>query len=120
MHARAVRRGTMAGCLALATLITALLAPTDSAAQPVGAHPEPSVIAIAQHPSVSGVLSAQHPLMVKVRGYDAHGKPLLASGAPGGYTAAELRAAVGLLGTGKGQTVAGGDALEDPEDTTEQ
>jgi subtilase family serine protease len=101
--------------LTLAALAGALcLTPVSAQAQPVPTAPSPEVMAVPQHAGPSGVRTARHPLMVKVLGHDAHGRPLVASGAPGGYTAAQLRTAAGLRGTGKGQTVAIVDAFDDP------
>ncbi len=110
MHARALRS------LAFATLVSALVFPANAGAQPVSATGDraPSAVEVPQHPGQPGAVRARHPLMLKVRGYDAQGKPLFASGAPGGYTAAQLRASVGLQGTGNGQTVAVVDAYDDP------
>lgn len=78
------------------------------------ATPSPQVIAVPQHAGPPGVRTVRHPLMVEVRGHDAKGHPLLAAGAPGGYTATQLRASVGLKGTGKGQTVAIVNAFDNP------
>jgi subtilase family serine protease len=64
-----------------------------------------------------GMLSphaARLPLLAKVRRWTAAGRPVLAAGAPGGYTATELRAYLQLAGTGAGQTVAIVDAYDDP------
>jgi hypothetical protein len=60
----------------------------------------------------SGV--AQPSGSVRVRGYDAHGQPLLTAEAPTGYDPATIRAYLGLTGTGQGQTVAVVDAPGDP------
>ncbi|MGH3373908.1 MAG: S53 family peptidase [Actinoallomurus sp.] len=107
----------LSGGFALATLVGGLfLSPATAHAQQVLGSPAPSptAVAVPQHAGPPGVRTARHPLMLKVRGHDAHGRPLFATGAPGGYTAAELRASVGLKGTGKGQTVAIVDAFDNP------
>ncbi|MGI5227720.1 S53 family peptidase [Actinoallomurus sp. CA-142502] len=105
------------GGLALAALAGGLcLSPVTAQAQQISgpATPGPEVTAVPQHAGPPGVRTVRHPLMARVRGHDAKGRPLLAAGAPGGYTAAQLRAATGLKGTGKGQTVAVVDAFNDP------
>jgi subtilase family serine protease len=61
-----------------------------------------------------GAQVAHLPLLAKVRRWTAAGRPVLAAGAPGGYTATELRAYLQLAGTGAGQTVAIVDAYDDP------
>lgn len=99
----------LAGALALAGGLA--ISPATAQAQQ---DPGPQVMAVPQHAGPPGVRTAQHPLMVQVRGHDAQGRPLVATGAPGGYTAAQLRASAGLKGTGKGQTVAVVDAFNDP------
>jgi subtilase family serine protease len=61
-----------------------------------------------------GAQVARLPLLAKVRRWTAAGRPVLAGGAPGGYTATELRAYLQLSGTGAGQKVAIVDAYDDP------
>ena len=114
------------GSLALAALTSGLLlSPPAAQAQQVpgsgtalsrasATNSSPAAVAVPQHREPHGVRTVRHPLMLKVRGHDANGRPLVAAGAPGGYTAAQLRASTGLQGTGKGQTVAIVDAFDDP------
>lgn len=111
------RKSGLAGVLAVAAVVGAVSA-TPALAQPRPAAPDPSpsakVMVVPQHPGPPGVRAVRHPLLLKVRGHDKQGRPLVAAGAPGGYTAAQLRAAAGLQGTGKGQTVTVVDAFDDP------
>jgi hypothetical protein len=115
---------------ALVTVAAALLLTTPLGAQAAGSRAAradlavpgrggPAVLALPQHPGPPGVPFARHPLLIKVRGYTASGRPILAVGAPGGYSAQLLRAYLRLHGSGAGQTVAIVDAFDDPYATSD-
>ena len=95
------RRPLLVG--AVSTIAAGIL----GASVPASAEPVPpsrtDVVAVAQ---LAGPGYATHPLQLKVlsRGPDA--APLLAGGAATGYTPAQVRAHLGLTGTGAGQTIA--------------
>lgn len=113
------RRGALAAAAAALLLtmpLTAASAGPGIRQAPAGGRAPrgPAVVALPQHPGPPGVRFARHPLLAKVRGYTAKGRPVLAAGAPGGYTAPQLRAYLRLHGTGAGQTVAIVDAFDDP------
>jgi subtilase family serine protease len=55
-----------------------------------------------------------HPLTLEVQALDVNGTPLLTTGAPTGYTPAQIRAYLGLTTTGTGQTIAIVTAYDDP------
>jgi subtilase family serine protease len=99
-----------------ASLLTASATGASAFSRPAGAAPAggPTAVAVPQRSGPPGVLMASHPLMLEVRGHAADGRPLYATGAPGGYTAGELRSYLRLHGTGAGQTVAIVDAFDDP------
>ncbi len=113
---------TLSGALAVAAVaacmitapITAASARAREAVTGAAAAGGPTAMAVPQRRGPRGVPVASHPLMVKVRGHGADGRPLYVTGAPGGYTAGELRAYLRLHGTGAGQTVAIVDAFDDP------
>jgi subtilase family serine protease len=68
--------------------------------------PDPSVagaVAVAQPQTAEGV---SHPLQLTVLGRGPDAVPLLAGSGATGYTPAQVRASLGLTGTGAGQTIA--------------
>jgi subtilase family serine protease len=98
-----------------AAALAVCVAAAPAAGTPATSPPHgPAAVAVPQRPGPPGVLVAQHPLMEKVRGYTPDGRPVYVTGAPGGYTAGELRAYLRLRGTGAGQTVAIVDAYDNP------
>ena len=81
---------------------------SDAAAAPatdVAAAPDarPGVVPVAQ-PAVAG--GATSPLHLKVLGRGRDAEPLLTGSTATGYTPAQVRALLGLTGTGAGQTIA--------------
>src|SRR5262249_1496554 len=56
----------------------------------------------------------EHPLYVKVRGRKGDGSPLVTSPTPTGYTPQQIKAYLGLQGTGAGRTIAIVDANDHP------
>jgi subtilase family serine protease len=116
------RRGAVVQAAAALLLLTMPLAAASAGsgrarigqALASAARSGPAVVALPQHPGLPGVPFARHPLLVRVRGYTAGGRPVLAASAPGGYTARQLRAYLRLHGSGAGQTVAIVDAFDDP------
>lgn len=58
--------------------------------------------------------AVHHPLYLKVNGLDASGQPLVTNATAVGYSPAQVRAYLGLTGTGSGQTVAVVTAYDDP------
>jgi hypothetical protein len=68
-----------------------------------------------------GVATAIPQAVLKVRGYTAAGKPVLAGAAPAGYDPATIRAYLGLAGDddGAGQTIAVIDGYNDPDITSD-
>lgn len=95
-----------------AALLAALLAPALlAAAGPLGsgaaaAVPDPSAAAteFVDVQQVAG--GAEHPLRLQVAGRRPDASPLLVSTSAGGYTPAQVRAYLGLTGSGAGQTIA--------------
>jgi subtilase family serine protease len=120
MRSPRARLSALAAAAAAAATAAWLLAAPPAAAVAAGSATSgaggagPGVLVVPQHPGPPGVPVASHPLLVKVRGRTATGRPLVATGAPGGYTATQLRAYLKLHGTGAGQTVAIVDAFDDP------
>ena len=111
-------RGTVAA--AAAVTVTLLAGATAAAPAAASARPawraghRPGVIALRGPAGQPGQRVARLPLLARVRGWTRTGHPVLATGAPGGYTATELRAYLHLTGTGAGQTIAIVDAYDDP------
>ena len=88
----------------LASALTASAALASGAIAPVapaGAAAGPGDVDVVQR--AGGVV---HPLSLEVQALDANGVPLLSTGSPTGYTPAQIRAYLGLTGTGAGQTIA--------------
>src|SRR5207244_8747478 len=88
----------------LASALTASAALASVAIAPVapaGAAAGPGHVDVVQR--AGGVV---HPLSLEVQALDANGVPLLSTGSPTGYTPAQIRAYLGLTGTGTGQTIA--------------
>lgn len=56
----------------------------------------------------------RHPLYLKVNGLDAKSQPLVTNTTAVGYSPAQVRAYLGLTGTGTGQTIAVVSAYDDP------
>jgi subtilase family serine protease len=112
MRSPRARHGALAAAALAASWLVAMPPAAAAPAAPAGS--PPAVAVVPQHPGPRGVPTVQHPLLVKVRGRGPDGRPLYATGAPGGYTATELRAYLRLTGTGAGQTVAIVDAFDDP------
>ena len=102
---------TCAAFLRLRRLVAVLAMATTalSVAGPAAADPEPapagwaSVVPVAQ-PAVAG--SVHHPLSLRVLGRTPTAQPLLAGSVATGHTPAQIRALLGLTGTGEGQTIA--------------
>lgn len=65
--------------------------------------PREDVVRVAQ---LQAAGNATHPLQLKVLGRRTDASPLLAGTGATGYTPAQVRAALGLTGTGAGQTIA--------------
>ena len=85
-------------------LLASLAAATvPAAARAVEATSSTDVARVLQ-PSVAG--GAHHPLDLKVLGRGPDATPLLAGAGVSGYTPAQVRAVLGLSGTGAGQTIA--------------
>ena len=80
---------------------------SPATAQPPDAHSTGPVavaqVAVAQVPVPEG---AAHPLQLAVLGRGPDATPLLAGSGTSGYTPAQVRALLGLTGTGAGQTIA--------------
>jgi subtilase family serine protease len=120
MRSPRARLSALAAVAAAAATASWLLAAPPAAAVAAGPATSgaggagPGVFVVPQHPGPPGVPIANHPLLLEVRGHTATGRPLVATGAPGGYTATQLRAYLKLHGTGAGQTVAIVDAFDDP------
>jgi subtilase family serine protease len=104
-----------AGTAAAALCLLAVPAAASAATIPAGSSPaRPGFITPVGRAGPHGTRVASLPLLVKVRGYTRAGRAVLAAGAPGGYTATELRDYLQLTGTGAGQTVVIADAYDDP------
>src|SRR5262249_39836997 len=56
----------------------------------------------------------RHPLYIKVHGRNGAGAPLVTNAVPTGYTPAQIRTYLGLVGDGAGQTIAIVDAFDHP------
>ena len=106
--------GTAVAALLLPALLaagqTTAAAATSAAAGPVTATSTAAAGPGAALPATVDVAQtaddARHPLRLKVTGQRPDGSPLLVSTTPGGYTPAQVRAHLGLTGTGAGQTIA--------------
>jgi subtilase family serine protease len=99
------RRMRRAGAGALVSAVVGAVAASAGPAAAVAAAAAGSsdTVAVAQ-PAVSG--GARHPLQLKVLGRAGDATPLLTGSGTGGYTPAQIRALLGLAGTGAGQTIA--------------
>ncbi|MDP9433787.1 MAG: S53 family peptidase [Actinomycetota bacterium] len=93
-------RRTVALSVLAATSVAAVPRPADAQQAPA---PLPDSVGVAQPDVVGGV---RHPLRLRVLGRTPDGSPLLATSETSGYTPAEVRAYLGLTGTGAGQTIA--------------
>ncbi len=96
-----VRRALLGALLLAAVVAGAAVPATAGVLQASTSAVE--VIRVVQ-PAVPG--GAQHPLDLKVLGRGPDATPLLAGASASGYTPAQVRAALGLSGTGAGQTIA--------------
>lgn len=87
---------------ASAALTWAAIVPVAAAGAAPAIPPGPMRIDVVQSPLGRVV----HPLTLQAHALDANGTPLLSSSGPTGYTPAQIRSALGLTGTGAGQTIA--------------
>jgi hypothetical protein len=62
---------------------------------------------------------ARHPLLMRIRGRDAAGEPLVTNTTPTGYTPAQIQSYLDLSGDGAGQTIAIVDAFDNPSVTAD-
>lgn len=92
---------TVAAALLLLPLLAAGQSTASATTPADGSAIVPAAVDVAQ--TVDG---ARHPLRLRVVGQRPDGSPLLVSSTPGGYTPAQVRAYLGLTGTGAGQTIA--------------
>lgn len=104
----AVRRALLTGLL-LSSAVAAAAVPAAAAVQPSPAAEPAPAAAVAEsvrvvQPAVAG--GAHHPLELKVLGHGPDATPLLTGNTATGYTPAQVRAHLGLTGTGAGQTIA--------------
>ena len=90
----------LAASVALVSVAVGPVAPAVAGAGPMTT-PGPTHVDVVQR--AGGVV---HPLSLEVQALDANGVPLLSSAGPTGYTPAQIRATLGLTGTGAGQTIA--------------
>lgn len=95
------------GCLAVVSLLAAFGTAAGAGAAPAAAgvpgEPSGDVVPVVQTQAAG---SATHPLQLKVLGRRTDATPLLAGSGVTGYTPAQVRSALGLTGTGAGQTIA--------------
>lgn len=73
-----------------------------------------SVSSVEVRQTAADGLGVRHPLFIHVSGDNGSGGPLLTTSSPTGYTPAQVRAYLGLTGTGTGQTVAIVTAYDNP------
>ncbi len=103
----------ISGVAILATLFVFVLRDSSSA----GAVGNSDVIEADQ--GIVGPGFARHPLLIRTHGRDAAGNPAVTNATPSGYTPAQMKAYLGLTGTGSGQTIAIVDAYDDPNITSD-
>src|SRR4051794_20406878 len=82
--------------------VAAITSGTASAGTGVGASSSSRAVPVEQAPVTGGV---RHPLRLNVR-VDPNGATRITNSTPTGYKPAQMRAYLGLTGTGSGQTIA--------------